>query len=328
MKKLTKIIAIIFLLSIILIQTTLAEENTDENTQSFKFSDLTEQHLAYDSIEKLVNAGIINGYPDNTFKPEGFITRAEIVKIVNLIYSYTEKQETTNLTDVNTDDWFFEHVLIAQEAGYIVGYEDNTFRPNDDITREQLCKIIDSINNLIELPFDKTPSDEVSPWAVEYVNRVLSNRIMLLDENNNFRATAKATRAEACDALAKFVIIDNTENSDLPSYNPPGNGKDEEITEQELYDIMDKVIRRLNNGVIPELTSDAQIEIVNDIISNMQKYKADNNHNYEKAADKTYEKYDNMTEEEQEELKELIQLKNTTNDLLKLKKFFFPNVKL
>ncbi len=292
----------------------------EENTEKVKFTDLNESHWAYAGIEKLVEAGIISGYPDGTFKPEGNITRAELVKIVNLIYSYTDKQEAANLSDIKPEDWFYDHVLIAQKAGYIIGFEDGTFRPSDDITREQLCKIIDTINNLVELPFDKTPADEVSTWAVEYVGRVLSNRIMSLDENSNFRATEKATRAEACDALSKFLLPDDVDTQEAGG----GNGGNSE--QKEVNKTMSSVIRRLENGVIPELTTDAQVEIVNDIVSNMEKYQADNSYDYKSAAEETYDKYKKMTDEERKELKEKIQLKNTTGDLLELKEFFFPEV--
>lgn len=297
----------------------------EENAEKVKFSDLNESHWAYAGIEKLVEAGIIAGYPDGTFRPEGNITRAELVKIVNLIYSYSDKQETADLSDIKPEDWFYDHVLIAQKAGYIIGFEDGTFRPSDDITREQLCKIIDTVNSLVGLPFDKTPADEVSTWAVEYVGRVLSNRIMSLDENSNFRATEKATRAEACDALSKFLL---TDDADTPAAGggASGGGNGNAGGQEELYETMDTVIRRLENGVIPELTTDAQIEIVNDIIENMEKYQADNSYDYKSAAEKAYDKYGKMSDEERKELKEKIQLKNTTGDLLELKEFFFPEV--
>ena len=250
-----------------------------------------------------------------------------------MVFEYTQKQDIANFSDVTAEHWFYDNVLIAQEAGYIVGYPDGTFRPDGLITREEFCKILDVINNFVELPIDNAPVDEISPWAVEYVNRVVSNRIMLLDQNNNFRAVDKATRAEICDALAKFILKDVTED-DTPTFGgSTGSGDnnelpDDDLSEEELYQTMDTVIRRLTLGVVPELSTDNQKEVVDDIISNMQKYQADNNHDYETAAEEVYKKYKLMTEEEQEELQNQIRLKNTTGDLLDLKEFFFPNVEI
>ena len=150
---------------------------------------------------------------------------------------------------------------------------------------------------------------------------------MNIMEEQNWKALLyheKATRAEVCDTLAKFIIEDTED--DKPSTGE--SSSDDELTPEELDTTMDRVIRRLTLGVTPELSTEAQKKIVQDIISNMEKYQADNNHDYEAAAEKVYEKYKLMTEEEQEELKYQIQLQNTTQDLLDLKEFFFPNVEI
>lgn len=323
MKKLAKVFALMLIFAIVFTSSASAEE-----IAAPEFSDLDETHWAYEGINKLVGEGIIIGYPDGTFKPEGNITRAELVKIVNMVFEFTEIEEATDFTDVKAEDWFFDNVLIAQQAGYIVGYPDGTFKPNGLITREEFCKILDVINNFVELPLSTLPADEVSPWAVEYVNRVISNRIMLLDENNNFRALEKATRAEVCDTLAKFIIEDAEGKFPSPGGSSGGSDSDDELTKEELYETMDRVIDRLNTRVIPEISTKAQEQVVEDIILNMEKYQENNDHDYEEAAQKAYDKYKLMSEDEQEELKYKIQLHNITQDLLDLKKFFFPDIEL
>lgn len=322
MKKIFKITTLVLIIAVFFTLVAFADNTISVTT----FSDMNETYWASDSIEKLVEAGIISGYPDGTFKPDGYINRAELVKITNMVFSFTTKQDNSSLTDIKVEDWFYENVLIAQNAGYINGYPDGTFKPNDYVTRQELCKILDAVNNFVELPLDNIPADEISPWAAEYVNKVLSNRIMLLDSSNNFRATEKATRAEVCEALAKFVIAETEE----PVVSGGGGGipSSDEMTQEELYDTMDTVIRRLELGVVSELSTPDQKEIVNDIITNMEKYQENNSYDYETAAENTYEKYKDLSVEEKEELKELIQVKNTTSDLLDLKEFFFPDVQL
>lgn len=317
MKKFTKIISLIVLI-LLLVQNAYASENIIDG----KFTDLDENHWAFSSIEKLINANIIVGYPDGTFKPEGFITRAELVKIINKIYSYTNKLDVSNFSDIKPEDWYFEEVLIAQAAGYINGYPDGTFGPNELISREELCKIIDVINNLILLPVDSLQADEVSSWAEEYVNRVISNRIMSLDENNNFRATEKATRAEVCDALANF-LLEETEDK-----NATSKDENEAITEEIVAETLSTVVRRLEIGVLPNLTSENQIEIVNDIIENIKAYEADNTHDYESAARDVYEKYKLLSDEEKIALQLEISDQNDLRDLYLLKGFFFPDTDL
>lgn len=319
MKRFNLIISLI-LLTLLLTQSVFASENIKD----VNFTDLDETHWAFSGIEKLVSADIIVGYPDGTFKPEGSITRAELVKIVNKIYSYTQKQDTTNFTDIKLEDWYYGEVLIAQAAGYINGYPDGTFKPNELISREELCKIIDAINTLVLLPVDKLPSDEVSPWAVDYVNKVISNKLMLVDANGNFRATDKATRAEACDALARFLLDEKEEDQIVPT---PGSGSGDN-TEEAVDETLSKVTRRLEVGVIPNLSSEGQIEIVNDIIENIKAYEADKTHDYESAANEAYEKYKKLSNEEKTELQLEISDQNDLRDLNLLKDFFFPDTDL
>lgn len=319
MTKIKKIITLS--LMVLLIFTTVVFAQDDVNT--VVLTDLDETYWAYESIDKLVEAGVIEGYTDGTFKPDGDITRAELVKIANLVFVYTQKQESTNFTDVKSDDWFYENILIAQEAGYIKGYPDNTFKPDQNITRQEFCTILDSINSFVELPYDGTVADEVSTWAVEYVNKVVSNRIMTLDENSNFRATENATRAEVCDALAKFVILEETVG-DTSLNGGLTDNPTEDLSQQEIYDAMERVSESLENKVITKMTTDLQKEIINDIINNMDAYKLDSSHDYEKAAEDVYDKYKELTEEQRDDLKYQIQIQNSTKDLLELKDFFFP----
>jgi CRISPR/Cas system-associated protein Cas10 (large subunit of type III CRISPR-Cas system) len=91
---------------------------------------------------------------------------------------------------------------------------------------------------------------------------------------------------------------------------------------------MDRVIEELSTDVMNNLTTDAQKEIVDDIIYNMNKYQADNTHDYESAAEAAYEKYKKLSVDERTELKYEIQIRNATKDLLILEKFFFPDVDL
>lgn len=320
MKKITKLITLIIVLSLMLAQLVFADE-----ASKISFTDLDETNWAYKSIDKLVQKGIINGYPDGTFRSDAYITRAELVKITNLVFSYSLKRDATNLIDLKTEDWFYDQVLIAQQAGYINGYEDGSFRPNNYITRQELCKILDAINNFVELPMDRKPADEVSPWAEAYVSKIISNRIMLLDENDNFRATENATRSEVCDVLSKFIVDDIITETPV-SQGSSGNQNDN-INEQ-VYEAMDNVILELSTDVLDNMTTELQKEIISDIIINIEAYKTDKTHDYESAAERTYEKYKKLSDEEKEALQYEVKIRNSTKDLLLLKEFFFPDVEI
>ncbi len=164
------------------------------------------------AVYKLADAGIVGGYENGTFRPDNELTRAELCKIVNLIFDFSTPH-TINFADIKNTDWFYGHVLIAKQAGYINGFEDNTFRGNNKLTREQTCAIISRIVKLELASSDITINDNVSSWASNDVLKVISNGIMPLEENGTFRATENITRAELCMALARYVKAVNAEPS-------------------------------------------------------------------------------------------------------------------
>lgn len=193
-----------------------AAENT---TPAFK--DVDANSISGQSIYKLVNAGILNGYTDGTFRPNNPITRAELCKIVNLVFNYTEADKE-NFTDVGTNDWFYSYVAIAKRAGYITGHGDGTFKGNDYLTREQACAIITRVTKLFDLPMTETITDTVSDWAVPYVNKVVANRLMALEAGGKFRATENITRGELTSVMALFV--DDKSKDDTVSDGTSKNG--------------------------------------------------------------------------------------------------------
>ena len=80
---------------------------------AISFSDIT-GHWAEDTITRWADVGIVNGYPDGTFRPDEFITRAELAKIVTLAFGLTEKT-TTELNGIDPDEWYYNYVLTAAD---------------------------------------------------------------------------------------------------------------------------------------------------------------------------------------------------------------------
>ena len=70
-------------------------KTTVEEIKTITFSDVDANASSGVAIYKLVNAGILNGYEDGTFRPNNPLTRAELCKIVNLVFKYTEAEELT-----------------------------------------------------------------------------------------------------------------------------------------------------------------------------------------------------------------------------------------
>ena len=91
----------------------------------------TTGHWAEVHIDKWISDGLITGYPDGSFKPDNSITRAELVALVNRAFDIPNQNLTSSFSDIKASDWFYSDVISGQAAGYISGYPDGTFRPNN-----------------------------------------------------------------------------------------------------------------------------------------------------------------------------------------------------
>ena len=176
----------------------------EEQKNRITFTDVDANTPEGEAIYKLVNNNILDGNGDGTFTPNGDLTRAELCKMINLVFNYTEKSDEP-FSDVTDKDWFKDYVAVARKAGYIQGYEDGSFRGNNNITREEFCAILTRVNTLYDLGIKANISDEVSGWARGYVDMVVISGLMRLEENNTFRATENMKRHEIAVVLARFV---------------------------------------------------------------------------------------------------------------------------
>ena len=160
-------------------------------------------HWAKDLILDFVVKGYVNGYEDNTFKPENSITRAEFIKIVNREFNFNDTANM-NFIDVRPDSWYYNEVCKAIRAGYINGYEDNTFRPEKPITREEACVIVSRIKNLRgdgKLWFKD--NNQISDWAKNAVDILSDNGIIKGKPGNVFKPLENITRAESVTVLSR-----------------------------------------------------------------------------------------------------------------------------
>lgn len=167
-----------------------------------------EGHWAQTTIQKWIDEGRISGYPDGSFKPNANITRAEFVKLVNGLIDYDTKGNVS-FNDVKTGDWFYDVVSVANEIGYISGYSNTKFGPNDNITREQAAAILSRIQYLGEnADVAKNFSDntKISSWALGTVGAASEAGFINGYENGSFKPLNNLTRAEAVTMLDNVLM--------------------------------------------------------------------------------------------------------------------------
>ncbi|MBP3360803.1 MAG: S-layer homology domain-containing protein [Clostridia bacterium] len=103
-----------------------------------------------DIVLKLKELGIVNGYDDGSVRPDNKITRAEVCAIINRVIRQGKNSVTfidfrVPFTDVKKDSWFYNDVMNLIDLEFINGYENNVFKPQDDITYNEYIKIASSL---------------------------------------------------------------------------------------------------------------------------------------------------------------------------------------
>jgi len=155
----------------------LISEKKAENISSTKtvFTDVKSNEWYADYISYLEKYGIIKGYADKTFKPDAPVTRAEFVSMTVRYYGLFDKvsypANTTKYSDIDGKHWAVKDISFAKNIGWLNGYADGTFRPDNNITRAEVVTVV---NHATGRYADK-----------EYINKNLSVLNKFTDLKNN-----------------------------------------------------------------------------------------------------------------------------------------------
>ena len=158
-------------------------------------------------IQKFIDKGYINGYEDNTFRPNNTITRAEISQVLSN-FKINLKFEDVNFKD--SKGWFEKAVKKATENGFLSGYKDGTFKPNNKITRFEMIKITsmlvrNSNYDKVQLPYADT--NNIPSWVFNDVNNLYASKVIETYPNNIINGNEYVTRAEAVIMLSKALEV-------------------------------------------------------------------------------------------------------------------------
>lgn len=119
-------------------------------------------------VERMAALEIVNGMTNTTYAPNKKVTRAELAKIVvkmKGIEKYVSSVEYKNVfSDVKSDDWFAPYVMIAKDLELVNGYDDGTFRPNQDVTYAELVVIL-----LRNLGYNNIKQETNGEWYKNYI---------------------------------------------------------------------------------------------------------------------------------------------------------------
>ena len=116
------------------------ESRTKFWSQSNSYSDVKAGDWFNNAVSTLSNAGIIAGYEDGSFKPNGYITRAEFATIAARFFDVTYNGK--DLFPDISGHWAKDYINQAANKGFVNGYEDGTFKPDRNITRAEAVTLV------------------------------------------------------------------------------------------------------------------------------------------------------------------------------------------
>lgn len=175
------------------------------------FSD-TKSHWAKANIERAASLGIVTGFENGTFQPNGSVTRAQFAVMIGRALALTPKH--TNEIDFKDKKqipaWAQDFITEAVKADVISGYDDGTFRPQRLITRAEMVTMMMRSSGL---PLDANAAvrfadaAQIPVWAKSSVATAALHDLIKGRSGNRFEPQANATRAEAVTLILSLVDL-------------------------------------------------------------------------------------------------------------------------
>jgi len=187
------------------------------------FPDVPITHTNYQAITYLQENNIINGYPNGTFMPNQSVNRAEFLKII--LEGSNIKLDITNNTpfkDINNSAWYAPYIKKAYAEGWIIGYNDGSFRPEQTINKVEALKILAEVQNWQTYKPTNRPFTDVdlNQWFTNYVEYAKTNNF-LEETGSLFHPSQLMTRANISEIIYRTLTetLIETENNTPPIIN-------------------------------------------------------------------------------------------------------------
>ncbi|KGR74850.1 2', 3'-cyclic nucleotide 2'-phosphodiesterase [Ureibacillus sinduriensis BLB-1 = JCM 15800] len=185
---------------------------TPEQTQAASsFKDVSTSDTHYESILKLSELGIVNGFKDGTYKPKADVTRGQVAQLLAKILKLdTENQKDPGFTDVSKSNGYYGAIAALKEAKIIEGYEDKTFKANEKISRAHLAKMISTALKIYPKNKEALPFTDVKLFNDE-IKALYDFGITLGTSKTTFAPNKNVTRGEVASFLYRALnVYDST----------------------------------------------------------------------------------------------------------------------
>ncbi|SHN79197.1 S-layer homology domain-containing protein [Paenibacillus sp. ov031] len=164
----------------------------------------------------------IQGYTDGSFRPERNVTRAEMATLITRILGTSTLEGSHEFTDVTSSHWADAAISAAAQSGYVQGYTDGSFKPDQAITRAEMAVVLQPLLTSAQMTTaPKAFTDVNEHWAQQAVEQLSSAGVVTGYKDGTFRPSRPITRAEAVTMLNKLIGLQAETNaagqwSDVP----------------------------------------------------------------------------------------------------------------
>lgn len=185
-------------------------------------------HWHEKELREMIDKKVIGGYGNGIYKPDGQVTRGQFAAIIARTLNLEEPAEGIVFTDLHENSGVVKEVIAAAGAGIVTGYEDDTFKPADLISRQHMAVIVERALNYMKMD-DKTNTLNFADTASilkayrPAVSNTVNYKIFSGSQMNNgvyFRPEDNATRGDAAAVMSRF--LNAVENEEVV---PPGSDK-------------------------------------------------------------------------------------------------------
>ena len=215
------------------------------------FTDSADIKVDAEVVDTLVALGVVNGYDDGSFKPNGTVTRAEMAKMIYVLRTGKSdasayNDDKTSFTDIN-GHWARGYIKYCQSLGIIAGKSNTKFCPNDKVTAQEAAKML-----LVTLGYNATKAGLTGANWASKTNALADENGLLEDVNTSF--TSACPRQYAAQLIYNTIFAPTVVLRDGVYTNETYTGADNK-TVGEKYMGLKTSIGTLN-GVVKESNKD------------------------------------------------------------------------
>ena len=168
------------------------------SVSAFAYTDCNDE-----SVKLLTELNVLSGYDDGTFKPTSFLSRAEFAKMISSVTGFSETENSEEIenvfSDVDNTYWALKYINHCKALMLVNGYEDATFRPDNNISFAEVIKVC-----LSAVGYNQLITEEGDNWYDSWLD--LAYEYKLID-TRDIDANKKISRVEMAQLLYRTINL-------------------------------------------------------------------------------------------------------------------------